>query len=416
MQRIAVVGAGISGLAAAYYLSRRYEVWLFEREDRLGGHTHTIDVETPEGAVAVDTGFIVYNERTYPHLTALFRTFGLESRPTDMSFSVSCPRTGLEYSSRGLGGFFADRRTLLSGRHVGLLADIVRFGRRAPRLLDDPTMGRLTLGDYLDRERFGETFRRYYLYPMASAVWSMAPAHAEAFPASTLVRFFERHGMLGVRGGLRWRVLRGGSRQYLAPLTAPYRDRIHTSMPVAALVRGEAGVEVRLASGTSLGFDEVVLACHGPEALALLSDATPAEREILGQFQVSRNDVLLHTDTTLLPRRPSAHASWNYRLTGDHRPGAVVTYDLNRLQGLALRDRLFVTLNANGEVRPETVLRRLAYAHPLYTMEAVRARERWREISGHRHTHFCGAYWFDGFHEDGLNSARRVARALGVDL
>lgn len=415
MQRIAVIGAGISGLAAAYFLSRRYEVTLFEKENRLGGHTHTVPVETECGLVPVDTGFIVHNDRTYPNLVRLFAELGVWTQPSDMSFSVSCARTGLEYSSRGPAGFFAQRRNLLRPAHFGLFREILRFNRQAPRLLEEPGHEDVTLGEYLERGRFSPAFRDYYLYPMASAVWSTSLEKMEEFPASTLIRFFDNHGMLGVNTHPKWKVVQGGSHSYIAPLTAPYRERIRTGVTLRGVRRHAQGVELQFADGRSEWFDEVVLACHGPQALALLADATPAERDVLRHFQTSRNDTVLHSDDTLLPRHPRARASWNYHLFGDRSSGVTVTYHMNRLQSLRTREQFCVTLNPNGSIRPEKVLRRLTYFHPLHTRDAIRAQARWKEISGRNRTHFCGAYWFYGFHEDGLNSALRVARALGVE-
>lgn len=401
-------------MAAAYYLSRRYEVSLFEKEDRLGGHTHTVVVRAGSGTVPVDTGFIVHNDRTYPNLVRLLRELGVETQPSDMSFSVSCRRTGLEYSSRGVNGYFAQRRNLLRLGHLGLFKEIVRFNRKAPRLLAEPQPKNVTLGEYLERGRFSAAFRDYYLYPMASAVWSTSLSQMDEFPAATLIRFFDNHGMLGVVTHPQWKVLRGGSQSYIRPLTAPYHERIHTGVTLTRVQRHDNGVELRFSTGHSDWFDHVVLACHGPQALALLSDPTDDERDVLQHFRTSRNETVLHTDESLLPTNPRARASWNYHLDGDRSSGVTMTYHMNRLQSLNTHEQFCVTLNPNGHVRPDTVLRRLTYFHPLYTREALGAQKRWGEISGKRRTHFCGAYWFYGFHEDGLNSALRVARHLGV--
>ncbi len=404
MRKIAVIGSGISGLAAAYYLSRKHEVWLFEKDTRLGGHTHTVRVESSKGTLAVDTGFIVHNDATYPNLVRLFGELGVETAPSDMSFAVTDRRNGFEYSSRGLNGFFAQRKNVLDPAHYRLLKEILRFNREAPCC----SGAEGTLGDFIAEHGFDGGFVEKYLYPMASAVWSMTPEAMKSFPAGTLIQFFQNHGMLGINTHPKWKVLKGGSDSYIEPLTAPYRERIAKGVDVAGIRRAEDRVTV-----AGRAFDEVVFACHGNQILPMLADATDAERDVLRHFQTTKNDVCLHTDSGLLPRREPARASWNYNLDGDH--GATVTYHMNRLQKLNVSEDYCVTLNANGNIHREKVLRRMTYFHPLYTRDAIRAQARWREISGVRRTHFCGAYWFYGFHEDGLNSALRVARALGVE-
>ena len=415
MKQIAVIGSGIAGMAAAYYLSRRHVVTLYEKENRLGGHTHTVSVPTESGVVGVDTGFIVHNDRTYPNLVRLLGELGVKTQASDMSFSVSCGRTGLEYSSRGANGFFAQRKNLLRLQHLGLFKEILRFNRQATKLLAQPNHENITVGEYLERGRFSAAFRDFYLYPMASAVWSTSLAKMSDFPAATLIRFFDNHGMLSLHRQPKWKVLRGGSHSYIKPLTAPYRERIHTGVNLRSVHRQDYGVELQFGSGRSEWFDEVVLACHGNQALSLLAKPTTAELDVLKHFCTSRNETVLHTDENLLSSNSRTRASWNYHLNGDHTGGVTMTYHMNRLQSLRVREQFCVTLNPNGHVRPEKVLRRLTYFHPLYTREAIGAQARWSEISGKNRTHFCGAYWFYGFHEDGLNSALRVASALGVD-
>ncbi|HEX7961296.1 MAG TPA: FAD-dependent oxidoreductase [Terriglobales bacterium] len=417
--RIAVIGSGISGMAAAYFLSRRYEVHLFEKEERIGGHTHTHLIEEPESdfRTAVDTGFIVHNDHTYPNLVRLFAELGVKRQASDMSFGVSCKDTGFEYSSRGLKGFFAQRTNLLRLRHYCFFRELLRFNREAPKLLKEPDVA-LTLGEYLEQRRFSKDFTDLYLFPMASAVWSTSLEKVRDFPALTLVKFFMNHGFLGIDTQFEWKTLKGGSSMYIAPLTAPYRDRIHTSANIARVVRSARGVQLEFEHQPPRQFDHVVLATHAPQALALLGDPTADEKRILTQFQTSRSRVWLHTDASIMPKRKDAWASWNYHLsrrsgcTGS--PAATVTYHMNRLQGLNTARQYFVTLNASAGINERTILRELEYSHPLYTVNAVRAQKDWDTISGRNRTHFCGAYWFYGFHEDGLNSALRVARALGV--
>ncbi len=411
-RRIAVIGSGIAGLSTAYYLSRAHEVHVFERDSRVGGHTNTVMVDSPSGPVPIDTGFIVHNERTYPRFCRLMAALGVETQPSDMSFAVTTPGAAFEYSSRGLRGFFAQRRNLFSPRHYHLLREIVRFNREAPDVLSDPAGDAMTLGEFLDRGRYARVFVDRYLVPMAGAIWSMAPDVMREFPVLTLVRFMHHHGMLGLTTHPAWKVIRGGSQAYLAPLTAPFRDRIRTGVTITSVDRADDGVTVRFSDRPEEQFDEVVFGCHGDQILPLLAHPTAAERDILGHFRTSRNETCLHTDASLLPGRPAARASWNYRLGDAGR--VTVTYHMNRLQSLTTREDYCVTLNADDTIDPGRVLRRMVYEHPLYTRDAIRAQERWSEISGKHRTHFCGAYWFYGFHEDGVRSGMRVAEALGV--
>ena len=413
MARIAVIGAGISGMAAAYFLSRKNEVSLFEREDRLGGHTHTHQMQTSVGTRAIDTGFIVYNEKTYPNLTRLFRELRLETINSDMSFGVSCRKTGFEYSSRGLAGFFADKRNLLRTRHFSLLAEICRFNRVSAGTLQSDTLSGMTLAEYAHRYRFKQELLDRYLYPMCSAIWSTSRGEIQEFPAATLIRFFSNHGLLGINTHPQWKVLRGGSHRYIAPLTAPYQERIFTSASPVAVSRKENGAVLKFKNRKAMTFDAVVLACHAPQALALLESPSERERQILGTFRTSANDAKLHTDSSLLPRRPRARASWNYHLA-EGAGSATLTYHMNRLQTLDTPEDYCVTLNDGGSVNDRQVLKQMTYYHPLYTASAIRAQQRWSEISNVDRIHYCGAYWFNGFHEDGLNSALRVARSFGV--
>jgi predicted NAD/FAD-binding protein len=413
VSRIAVIGAGISGMAAAYLLTSEHEVHLLERESRLGGHTHTHQIETSRGVLPIDTGFIVHNGRTYPNLVKLFRKLGVERQKSDMSFGVSCRKTGFEYSSRGIRGLFVQKRNFLRLAHYRFLTEIARFNRVARLLLNDPAGATMTLGAYVRGNEFSDDFARYYLYPMAAAVWSTSLEEIETFPAVTLIRFFDNHGFLGVTTQATWFVLKGGSSAYITPMTRAYEQRIRTSVQISAVTRFATGVRIRYADGVSEDFDEVVFACHAPQALKMLDDATPQERAVLGSFRTSRNHTLLHTDEKLLPRRAGAQAAWNYHLGTDVR-AVTLTYDMNRLQNLPVPERYCVTLNAKGLVAEEKILREMIYEHPLMNLQAVRAQGRWQEISGRNRTHFCGAYWFYGFHEDGLNSAIRVAQSLNV--
>ncbi len=412
MKRIAVIGSGISGLSAAYYLSRRHEVHVFERDNRLGGHTHTVIVDSDHGPVPVDTGFIVHNERTYPNFCRLIAELGVDTQPSDMSFAVTGHDGAFEYSSRGLNGFFAQKANYFSRDHYTLLREILRFNREAPKILDDHDAAEMTLAEFLEAGQYSPVFIDRYLIPMAGAVWSMAPEVMPNFPAVTLIRFMQNHGMLGINTHPKWKVIRGGSHSYLAPLTAPFRQRITKDANITSVERSHVGVTLRFQDRPAQNFDDVVFACHGDQILPLLAHPTDLERDVLSCFTTSRNETCLHTDSALLPKRAAARASWNY-LLGES-GNVTMTYHMNRLQSLNTVEDYCVTLNANGHINPSRALRRMIYEHPLYTRQAIRAQERWTDISGKNHTHFCGAYWFYGFHEDGVRSGLRVAETLGV--
>jgi predicted NAD/FAD-binding protein len=418
MSRIAVIGSGISGLAAAYYLSRKHEVSLFEREARLGGHTHTVTVDTSRGPLAVDTGFIVHNDRTYPNLIKLLGELGVPRTNSDMSFAVSCRKSGYEYSSRGLRGYFAQKRNILRARPYKLFGEMRRFNREAPRIFQRADADRLKLGDFLDERGYTQEFRHYYLFPMAAAVWSCAPNAVKEFPAVMLIRFFDNHGMLTINGHPQWKTIPGGCSRYISPITAPFQERIFTDVKIRGVARDEQGVTLRFSGERpEQRFDHVVFATNCDRVLPLLENPTDAERDVLQHFSTSSNDVVLHTDEALLPRREAARASWNYLLHLHDRNGhspVTMTYHMNRLQSLPVEENYCITLNANGQIRNEKVLRRFVYNHPIFTLDSMRAQQRWSEISGVGRTHFAGAYWLYGFHEDGVNSALRVARALGV--
>jgi uncharacterized protein len=415
-KKVAVIGAGISGMAAAYFLSRKHEVWLLEREQRLGGHTHTHTVESSQGPIAVDTGFIVHNDVTYPNFVRLMAELGVDRGESDMSFGVSCRTTGMEWSSRGLRGIFAAPRNLVSAGHYRMLREMARFNREAASLLADPSNIDVTLGAYLDGNHFSQEFQQRYLYPMAAAVWSTSLDEMSDFPAFTLIRFFQNHGFLGFNTQHQWKTIPGGCSRYIEPLTNPYKNRIKLGARIARVVRSKEHTHVHFDDGASQAFDEVVFAVHGNQVLPMLTDATPDERRVLGAFETSRNFAYLHTDERLLPARPAAQASWNYTLErgSGSTAGVTVTYDMNRLQRLRVPERFCVSLNPNGQLNHKKVLREMVYFHPKYTLQSVRSQSEWNAISGKNRTHFCGAYWFYGFHEDGLNSALRVANAFGV--
>lgn len=410
--RIAVIGSGIAGLASAWLLAREHHVTLFEANDYFGGHTHTHDIAMHGRHYAVDTGFIVYNRAHYPLLTRLFDELGVASQPTTMSFSVANESTGLEYNAASLDTFYCQRRNLLSWRFHGMLRDILRFYREAPALLGGSGPGP-ALGEYLDRHRYGAAFRDEHLVPMASALWSAPPQGILDFPARYLVQFMANHQMLSVRGRPEWRVVRGGSAAYVRALRRNWSVRERLRCPVLNVQRDAAGVEIVSTSGRE-HFDHAVLACHSDQALALLADASAGEKEILGAIPYQENDVVLHTDATLLPRRRKAWAAWNAHVPREAGAPCTVSYCMNLLQGIESPEPLVVTLNRSAAIDRAKVLRRMRYHHPVYTHAAVAAQRRKAEIQGVHRTWFTGAYWGFGFHEDGIRSAVEVARAFDV--
>jgi uncharacterized protein len=413
--RIAIVGTGISGLTVAHLLHKRHEVTLFEAAPYVGGHTHTVRVDTPNETHHVDTGFIVFNDRNYPNFERLLRTLGVGWQASEMSFSVSDGAGAFEYSSGSANGLFANRRHLATPTFHRMVADMHRFNHAARRLLEGGDE-RLTLRDWLEQQRFSRAFIERLIVPQVSAVWSADPRSLWSFPARFLAEFFNNHGMLGFRGRPRWRVIRGGSARYVEALTAPFAHRIRLKAPVSAVERGEDHVLVTVRGATPMRFDHVVLAVHSDQALALLHDPSAGEHEILRSIPYQANEAVLHTDARLLPRRRRAWASWNYHLAENPPGRATVTYHMNRLQSLSAEQEFCVTLNQTARIDPDRVIKRIRYDHPAYTPEGVRAQSRVAEISGVRRTHFCGAYWGWGFHEDGVNSALRVATAFGAEL
>jgi predicted NAD/FAD-binding protein len=416
-QKVAVVGTGIAGNVAAYRLHRAgHDLAVFEADDRIGGHTHTHAIEIDGEVQQVDTGFIVFNHRTYPNFVALLDELGVASQPSSMTFSVRNAGSGLEYNGTSLNGLFAQRRNLLSPGFLGMLAEILRFHREAPALLADDG-AETTLGAYLEANRFGGRFVDDYLVPMGAAIWSTDPARMFDFPARFFVRFLHNHGMLTVNDRPVWRVIRGGSARYVDQLVAPFRDRIRLRSPVERIRRRPDGVLVEVRGREPERFDHVFLACHSDQALRLLADPTREERAVLGALPYQRNEALLHTDTSLLPRRRRAWAAWNFHRLPGAGAGVALTYDMNVLQGLRSRHTFCVTLNAGAHVDERRVLRRMEYAHPLFTPAGAAAQARHHEISGapgtHGRTHYCGAYWRYGFHEDGVVSALQALMRFG---
>ena len=408
---IAVVGTGISGLLAAERLATGHDVTVFEASDRIGGHTHTVDVEDGRGTVAVDTGFIVCNDRTYPEFLALLDRIGVGLRPSTMSFSVRCDASGVEYCGTSFDTLFAQRRNLLRPSFWSMLRGIRRFHRMAPEFADSD----LSLAEVLERVGAGAAFARWYLVPMMAAIWSARPERLMAMPARFFVNFFANHGMLQVRGRPQWRTVLGGSRSYLEPLTRSFASNIRLRSPVADVRRHVDGVLLQVAGESARRFDAAVLATHSDQALAMLSDAGDAERVALGAIPYQRNEVVLHTDTSLMPRHRKAWAAWNYRLPVEPTGSATVTYDMNTLQGLPGPTRWLISLNSSESIAPDKVVRRLVYDHPVFDGDGVRAQGVIPRLNGANRVWFCGAWCGFGFHEDGVKAALRVAADFGID-
>ncbi len=425
--RIAIIGAGISGLTAAFRLCDAHDVVLFEANDYLGGHTHTVEVEWHGERHAIDTGFIVFNDWTYPNFIALLDELGVCSRPTSMSFSMRCDAANLEYNGSSLNGLFAQRRNLVRPSFYRMLADILRFNRDAPELVQTRSASdETTVGQFLARHRYSREFAVHYLLPMGAAIWSCPTGTFESFPIRFIVEFYKNHGLLSVRNRPTWRVIEGGSRNYVAKMAERFRDRVRLNTPVTQVRRSVHDVVIVPKNGSPESFDHVVFACHSDQALRMLADPTTTERAVLSEFPYGRNIAVLHTDRSVLPKRRRAWASWNYHVRGpsastgslsNHsQQAATVTYQMNLLQHLRSRHDFSVTLNSDELIDPTKILRRIEYHHPIFTVRRAAAQARHRELIHHNRTSFCGAYWGNGFHEDGVVSALRVCESLLRDV
>ncbi|CAI1870481.1 NAD(P)/FAD-dependent oxidoreductase [Serratia fonticola] len=417
---IAIIGSGIAGLTCAWRLAGHHQVTLFEAEPAVGGHTATVDVSTPQGTYAIDTGFIVYNDRTYPRFMGLLSELGIIGQKTQMSFSVHNPQSGLEYNGHTLTSLFAQRRNLVNPAFWGLLRDIMRFNRLAKEALAGDVNENATLETFLEQHGFSAFFARHYILPMGAAIWSSSLQEMRRFPLPLFLRFFEHHGLLDVTQRPQWYVVPGGSREYVRAILTQLGDRLtlHLNAPVQQVTRHNGGVEIQLAQ-SSHTFDQVIFACHSSQALAMLADPTPAESEVLGDIGWQHNEVVLHSDPRWLPVRERAWASWNYRLSERDQASACVTYNMNILQGLPEGSPLFcVTLNPETPVDERYVWKRFVYEHPMFNPKSWRAQSHRGEINGHQRSWFCGAYWYNGFHEDGVRSALDVVKgiAAGEDL
>ena len=417
-QRIAVVGSGIAGLCSAYLLSREHEVTLFEANNYLGGHTHTEDVLLNGHHYAVNTGFIVFNDWTYPNFIKLMDQLGVQSEESDMSFSVRCENTDLEYNGTSLNSLFAQRKNIFKPHFLKMIYDIVRFNKQAVSLLQSNLVSdEQSLGAFFEEHNYSKSFINYYIVPMGASIWSASSEVMLAFPLKFFLRFFNNHGMLSVDERPMWRVITGGSSAYITPLTSPYKERIKLNTTIKKIKRHWQSVTLQTDSDDIYEFDQVVLACHSDQALRMLDEPTPQESEILGALPYQMNEVVLHTDTRLMPKKELAWASWNYHIPQRANDSAMVTYNMNMLQNFNDIDETFlVTLNRSAEISPDKIIKKYDYAHPIFTQDGIKAQRRHNEISGQNNTHYCGAYWFSGFHEDGVNSALRVAKSFGITL
>jgi predicted NAD/FAD-binding protein len=412
--RIAVIGAGISGLVSAYLLHEDNDIVLFEKNDYVGGHTHTIDVEAGSRRFSVDTGFIVFNEVTYPNFLKLLRRLNVEYQKTRMTFSVKSDRDGFEYGAHNLNTLFAQRRNLLDGSFYRMIREIFRFRREFGRLLAEERRDE-SLVSYLSAQGYSRRFIDYFIIPLGAALWSTDPKRIKDFPLETFVRFFENHGFLQIRNPFEWKVIRGGSVRYVEKMIESFREKIRLLTPVRTVTRYPDKVTVCPDSGSAETFDHVVLAVHSDQALAMLSDQTPAEREILGAIPYQENLTVLHTDTRILPERRRIWSSWNYCIPKEEQKRPVITYDMNVLQSLSAPEEFCVTLNRE-DLDPGKVIGVYNYEHPVYTTNAPAVQKRHSEISGCNRTHYAGAYWGYGFHEDGVNGALAACAYFGKSL
>jgi predicted NAD/FAD-binding protein len=402
--KIAVIGTGIAGNVAAYHLNKQHDITVFEANDYVGGHTHTHDVEWGGKHYAVDTGFIVFNEKTYPNFIALLDELGVVAQPTAMSFSVKSQQNGLEYNGRSLNTLFAQRSNLLNLSFHRMIRDILRFNREAPLSLKKGE-AEIGLGEFLRHGGYSQMFIDHYIIPMGAAIWSTDAEQMQEFPARFFIRFFHNHGLLSVTDRPQWYVIQGGSREYVKPLIRSFEDCIRLKSPVDWIRRLPTHVEVKPVNGPAEKFDHVFIATHSDQALAMLTDATKSEQEVLGAIRYQQNEAVLHTDHTILPRRKLAWAAWNYHLLAEPQERVAVTYNMNILQGLDAPVQFCVTLNNSKSIHRHSVIKRITYEHPVYTQDSVAAQQRQREINGVNRTFFCGAYWRNGFHEDGVVSA-----------
>ncbi|MFT7009180.1 MAG: putative NAD/FAD-binding protein [Colwellia sp.] len=435
MKNIAIIGSGISGLTTAYLLAKKHKVTVFEKSEHIGGHTATVDVEVTGKSYAIDTGFIVFNNKTYPNFLALLDEIGVGKQEAEMSFSVHNTKTKLEYNGHNLDTLFAQRRNLFRPKFWRLVKEILRFNKLCKEAFDSQQFNEAdTLGDFLIEHNFSQFFAEHYILPMGAAIWSSSLTQMEGFQFQFFVKFFHNHGLLNIADRPQWYVIPKGSRSYLSPLCQSFSDRIRVNSDIKFITRNNDKVQLHFSDLDNekgdindIGdlnnqkahveeFDEVVLACHSDQALALLADPSSEESAILSAMPYSENSVVLHTDISLLPKRKKAWASWNYQLSADRDKPASVTYNMNILQGLNSEHTFCVTLNQRESIAPEKILREFTYHHPTFSLESIGAQQQRKQICGQRHTHYAGAYWHSGFHEDGVRSGVEVAQRFDCFL
>jgi len=415
--KIAIIGTGISGLTTAHLLSQKHQVTVFEANDYIGGHTATVDVQVPSGKYAIDTGFIVFNNWTYPNFIKLMTNLKVAWKDSSMSFSVKAESSGLEYNGTTINSLFAQRSNIFRPSFYRMVKDIMRFNKESLEVLESPNDE--LLGDYLKKRNYSHEFKMNYIVPMGAAIWSASVEQMDLFPIEYFVRFFKNHGMLSVNDRPVWKVIQNGSRSYINPLIEPFKDNIYLKTKVIQVVRSDKEVAVLFEKNGTVSaqsFDHVVFASHSDQTIKMLSDITPLEKEILNGFSYQPNSVILHTDISLLPKRKLAWAAWNYFIPKNDLGRVALTYNMNILQGFESPETFCVSLNQDHLIDPQKILRRFNYDHPVYTRAAFNSQKRWHEISGQNRTHFCGAYWGYGFHEDGVKSALQVCSTFGETL
>lgn len=402
--KIAVIGTGISGNVAAYYLNKSHDIKVYEANDYIGGHTHTHDIVMNDSKYAVDTGFIVFNYKTYPHFTNLLEELEVDVQPSNMSFSVKCEDTRLEYNGTSLNSLFAQRLNLFRPSFYKMIKDILRFNKESVEDLEAGNAN-VSMGKYLSNNNYGKKFIEQYLIPMGAAVWSSDPHQMMGFPAGFFIRFFHNHGMLSVNNRPQWYVIKGGSKEYVKKLTASFADKVHTESAVKSVKRLDTGVQLTLKNGDVEFFDDVFIATHSDHALAMLEDRSDLEELILSKIPYQENEAILHTDKSILPKKKLAWAAWNYHILGNKQSKVALTYSMNILQSLDSDEEFCVTLNNEDAINPDKIIKKIKYSHPIFTEEGIATQKRQGEINGLQNTYFCGAYWRYGFHEDGVWSA-----------
>ncbi|WP_052879386.1 NAD(P)/FAD-dependent oxidoreductase [Vibrio coralliirubri] len=417
MKKIAIIGSGISGLTCAHILDKHHDVTVFEKNDYVGGHTATVDIEHQGSAFSIDTGFIVFNDRTYPNFNQLLEQLGVERQPTEMSFSVHNTTTKFEYNGHSINSLFAQRSNIFKPQFWSLVSDILKFNKLCKAQFESNEFTPdVTLGSFLQDNQFSDFFSQHYILPMGAAIWSTSLEEMEEFELKFFIQFFYNHGLLDIANRPQWYVIPKGSRSYVEIILSRLSKPVALNTSIKQVTRQETGITIEFEDGSTQDFDEVIFACHSDQALRLLGDATEQEQQVLGEIPYSRNEVVLHTDTRLLPDRKLAWASWNYMLDGDSKRPACVTYNMNILQGIENQDTFCVTLNQSESIDPEKIIRSFVYHHPVLNSNTVEAQHKREQICGKNQTHFAGAYWYNGFHEDGVHSALDVTKRFGLDL